>query len=251
MELANKLVVITGAARGIGEAAAREFAAKGAKLALISRDKAKLEALVAELGADTALAIAADVADAEGLAAAIAQAEAAFGPVEVLVNNAGMVDPIGHLSGLAPEEFHRAISVNLGGVFNGMRAVLAGMIARKSGTILTVGSGAAHNPQEGWSAYCSSKAGAWMLTRSAHLEAGAQGVRVISLSPGTVATGMQKLIKASGMNPISKLEWTDHIPPEWPAKTLVWLCGPAGDEFAGKEVSLREEGIRRAVGLIA
>ena len=247
----GKLVVITGAARGIGEAAAREFTKAGAKVALISRSADALEALATELGAGNALAIAADVSDAASLEAAVAKAEAAFGPVEVLINNAGVIEPIGHLSSLDPEAFQKAISINLGGVFNGMRAVLPGMIARGRGTIITVGSGAAHNPLEGWGAYCSSKAGAYMLTRTAHLEAAASGVRVTSLSPGTVATNMQKVIKASGVNQISQLDWSDHVPPEWPAKTLLWMCGSAGADYAGKEVSLRDEGVRRAVGLIA
>lgn len=250
MQLDGKLVVITGAARGIGAEAAREFVAAGARVALISRSAEALAALAAELGADKAVALTADVADADSLAGAIAKAEAAFGPVEVLINNAGVVEPIGHLSTLDPAAFQQAIAINLNGVFYGMRAVLPGMIARGRGTILTVGSGAAHNPQEGWGAYCSSKAGAYMLTRAAHHEAGAKGVRVSSLSPGTVATSMQKVIKASGVNPISQLEWTDHIPADWPAKALLWMCGPAGAEFAGKEVSLRDEGIRRAIGLI-
>jgi NAD(P)-dependent dehydrogenase (short-subunit alcohol dehydrogenase family) len=76
------------------------------------------------------------------------------------------------------------------------------------------------------------------------------GIRAIGLSPGTVATEMQREIKASGINPISKLDWSDHIPPEWPAKTLLWMCSADADGFVGEEISLREEAIRRRVGLI-
>lgn len=246
-DLTGKLVAITGAARGIGAAAARAYAAKGARLALISRDAAALDALAAETGG---MALPCDVSDAGALKAGLAEAEAAFGPLEVLVNNAGMIEPISRITETAPEDFARAVAVNLNGVFNGMHAALPGMIARGRGTILTVGSGAAHNPLEGWSAYCSSKAGAWMLTRAAHLEAGPSGVRVISLSPGTVATGMQRKIKASGINRVSTLEWSDHVPPEWPAQVLVWLSGAAGSEFAGQEVALRDEAVRKAAGLI-
>ena len=89
-----------------------------------------------------------------------------------------------------------------------------------------------------------------MLTRNADLEAREAGLRIMGLSPGTVATEMQREIKASGINPISKLEWTDHIPPEWPARTLLWMCGPEADGYVGHEISLREENIRRSVGLI-
>ena len=246
-DFSGKLVVITGAARGIGAATARAFAAQGAKLGLVSRDKAALEALAAETGG---IALPCDVADAAALAKAVDSAEAAFGPLEILVNNAGMIEPVSALAETDPEAFARAISVNLCGVFNGMRAAMPGMIARGRGTILTVGSGAAHKPYEGWSAYCASKAGAWMLTQSAHLEAGPAGLRILSLSPGTVATDMQRAIKATGINPVSRLDWSDHVPPEWPAKAILWLCGPAGADHAGQELSLRDEGLRRAIGVI-
>lgn len=89
-----------------------------------------------------------------------------------------------------------------------------------------------------------------MLTRCADKEARDKGLRVLGLSPGTVATDMQRDIKASGINPVSQLEWSDHIPPEWPAQALVWMCSPDADEFCGTDVSLREEDIRKRVGLI-
>ena len=89
-----------------------------------------------------------------------------------------------------------------------------------------------------------------MLTRAAHLEEAAQGLRIMGLSPGTVATNMQVLARASGINPISQLDPAVHIPVEWPAKALLWMCGSAGDAHLGQEISLRDEGIRRAVGLI-
>ena len=82
-------------------------------------------------------------------------------------------------------------------------------------------------------------------------EARADGVRAISLSPGTVATDMQAAIRDSGVNPISQLDWTVHIPPEWPARALLWMCGPDADAFLGAEISLRDEAIRRRVGLIS
>jgi len=89
-----------------------------------------------------------------------------------------------------------------------------------------------------------------MLTRCVDKEAGHAGVRAIGLSPGTVATQMQKEIKASGINPVSQLEWSDHIPPEWVASALLWMCGAEADPYIGQEISLRDDGIRRSVGLI-
>ncbi|MBM3612982.1 MAG: SDR family NAD(P)-dependent oxidoreductase, partial [Alphaproteobacteria bacterium] len=138
-------VVITGASRGIGAAAARTFAGAGARVTLIARGAAEISALAAEIGPRARAAVA-DVADAGALGAAIGAAEGAFGPVGVMINNAGVIEPIAHLAEADPEAWGRAIDITLKGVFHGMRAVLPGMIARGRGTILTVGSGAAHDP---------------------------------------------------------------------------------------------------------
>ena len=89
-----------------------------------------------------------------------------------------------------------------------------------------------------------------MLTRMVDKENRDDGIRAIGLSPGTVATEMQREIKASGINPVSKLEWSDHIPPEWPAKCLVWMCSADADEFLGDEISLRDDAIRKRIGVI-
>ena len=143
------------------------------------------------------------------------------------------------------------MDINLKGVFHGMRAVLPIMRAQGSGTIITVSSGAAVNPIEGWSAYCASKAGAAMLTASLHKEYAHLGIRAMGLSPGTVATEMQVRIRASGVNPVSALDPSVHIPADWPARALLWMCGPAADGWLGKDISLRDEAVRKAVGLIA
>jgi len=123
------------------------------------------------------------------------------------------------------------------------------MLERGGGSVLSISSGAAHGPVEAWSHYCAAKAGALMLTRSLDKEYGPEGIRAIALSPGTVATDMQREIKASGINPVSKLDWSDHIPADWPAKALVWMATPAADDWLGQEISLRDEGLRRTLGL--
>ncbi|MEM9781458.1 MAG: SDR family oxidoreductase [Pseudomonadota bacterium] len=249
--LSGQAALVTGASRGIGQATAVVLAEAGAAVVLAARDASACEATAARLreAGHIAEALACDVADRAAVAAAVARAEA-LGPLDIVVNNAGMIEPIGLLAETDPDAWGHAIDVNLKGTYYPMRAALPGMLAAGRGTIVNISSGAASNPLEGWSSYCSSKAGAAMLTRAAHREVGGRGVNVIGLSPGTVATEMQRVIKASGVNPVSQLDWSTHIPPEWPARAILWLCGPAGARFAGEEVSLRREEIRREIGLI-
>lgn len=246
----GKVVAITGASRGIGAATARVFADAGARVVLLARSGQEIEALAAEIGRG-ALEIRCDVADAGSVSTAFAQIAETCGGLDVLIGNAGVVDPIARLKDANADAWSRAIDINLKGVFYGMQAAIPLMRARGGGTIITVSSGAAHNPLEGWSAYCASKAGAAMLTKAAHLEEGGNGLRIMGMSPGTVATEMQVKIKASGINPVSQLDPSVHIPADWPARLMLWMCGTGGDDWLGKEVSLRDENIRRAVGLIA
>lgn len=243
-----RVVAITGASRGIGAAAARHFAAAGWRVALLARSSAEITALAAEIG-PTALALPCDVAGWESLSTALHQTHRHFGRLDALINNAGVIDPIARIEDADPTAWGRAIDINLKGVFHGLRAAIPLMKAQGGGTIITVSSGAAHNPLEGWSSYCASKAGAAMLTRAAHLEEAAHGLRIMGLSPGTVATDMQIRIKASGINPVSQLDPAVHIPADWPARCLLWMCGTGGDEWLGREISLRDEAIRRAIGV--
>ncbi|MBP0483716.1 SDR family oxidoreductase [Sagittula salina] len=247
-DMAGKVVLITGASRGIGAEAARAFAAAGAKVALVARGAEAIADLAGEIGPQ-AVAIPCDISRYWEVEQAVAACQQAHGGLDVLVNNAGVIEPVAHMAEADPDAWGQVIDINLKGVFHGMRAALPVMLAQGHGTVLTIGSGAAHAPVEAWSHYCASKAGALMLTRMAHEEYGERGIRAISLSPGTVATQMQREIKASGINPVSRLDWSDHIPPEWVARTLVWMCGAEAAGFLGDEISLRDPGIRRQVGL--
>jgi len=166
MNMTGQVVLITGASRGIGAASARTFAAAGAKVALVARSSDEIETLARDIG-ENAIAITCDVASYTDVVGAIEKTESAFGPLDVFIGNAGLLAPISHLSEADPESWGKTIDVNLKGVFNGMRAAMPGMIERGAGTIITISSGAAHGPVEAWSSYCSSKAGAYMLTRCA------------------------------------------------------------------------------------
>ncbi len=249
MKFANKTIVISGASRGIGASAAREFASQGANVVLLARSTEALQTLADEIG-EKALALACDVADYAAVEAAFQRASTHFGSLDVLICNAGMIEPIARLEHAEPADWAQLINVNITGVFNMMRAGLPHLKAAGGGAVLTIGSGASQRPLEGLSAYCTSKAGAAMLTQALHLEEGENGIRVMGLSPGTVATQMQREIKVSGINPVSQLAWEDHIPAEWPARTLLWMLSADADEFIGTEVSLRDENIRKRVGLI-
>lgn len=247
--LSGKTVLITGASRGIGAAAAHAFADAGANVVLAARSTDDITAIATGIG-ERALAVACDVSDPVAVKAVVARTITHFGALDILIGNAGTIDPISMLADTDPDAFSKAVDVNFKGVFYGMNAALPHMVARGSGTIITVSSGAAHGPMQGWPTYCATKAGAYMLTRAADLENRDKGVRVLGLSPGTVATQMQRDIKASGINRVAELDWSDHIPPEWPAKALVWMCSKMADSYLGTDVSLREEDIRRMVGLI-
>jgi NAD(P)-dependent dehydrogenase (short-subunit alcohol dehydrogenase family) len=249
MDMTGKTIMITGASRGIGAAAARVFVEAGANVALLARSQSALAELAGELG-DKALAIPCDVTRYEEMAAAVEATQDAFGGLDVLINNAGVIDPISLLGEADPADWAKAIDINVTGVFNGMRAALPAMKAQGGGSVLTISSGAAHGPVEAWSHYCASKAAANMLTQCLHHEEGGNGIRAIGLSPGTVATDMQRDIKDSGVNPVSQLDWDVHIPADWPARALLWMCGPEADRFLGDEISLRDENVRKAVGLI-
>ena len=247
--ISGKCVMITGASRGIGAAAAREFAKAGANVVLVARSEESVADLAGEIGAQ-ALAVPCDVSRYWEVEAAVRVSVETFGRLDAVIGNAGVIEPISLLVGSDPEGWGHAIDINLKGVYHGMRAAMPVMTGQGGGTIITISSGAAHGPVEAWSHYCASKAGAAMLTRCADKEGRDHGIRAMGLSPGTVATQMQREIKSSGINPVSRLDWSDHIPPEWVATALMWMCGPAGDAHLGEELSLRDEDWRRQLGLV-
>ncbi|MEM9724401.1 MAG: SDR family oxidoreductase [Pseudomonadota bacterium] len=251
--LRGKVAVVTGASRGIGAAAARALAAEGASTVLGARSEAALETVAAEIrgAGGEAVAQRVDVSSYGEVTALVETAETRFGRVDILVNNAGVIEPIARLEESDPAAWAQILSVNVTGVYHGLRAALPKMAAQGGGVVVNISSGAAVGALEGWSHYCASKAAVLSLTRCADKEAGPRGVRVVGLSPGTVATDMMAAIKASGVNPVSQLDWDAHIPPDWAGRAVAWLCTADAAEFHGEDVSLRDEAIRRRVGLIA
>ena len=251
IDLSDKTALVTGASRGIGLAIARQLAACGASVVLAAR---ATDAIAAEADAlsrvgGKALAVTCDVTRFDDVQAAVAAAVEAFGSLDILVNNAGIIDPIARLADSDSVIWAAAVDTNLKGVYHGMRAAIPLMQEQGSGTIVNLSSGAAVNALEGWSHYCATKAAVKMLTECAHREVRERGITVVGLSPGTVATDMMAKIRESGINPVSQLDSSTHIPPEWAGKAVAFLCGPEGAAFAGTDFSLKTEEGRRLVGL--
>jgi NAD(P)-dependent dehydrogenase (short-subunit alcohol dehydrogenase family) len=171
----NKVVLITGAGRGIGEATARALAAKGAKLVLTDVDEAPLTALVADLG-DVAVGMRADVRDLADMQAAVDAGIARFGGIDVVLANAG-ISSYGSVLNVDPETFKRVIDINTTGVFHTVRAALPSLIERK-GYVLVVSSLAAFTACPGLASYNASKAGAEHFANALRLEVKYQGVDV-------------------------------------------------------------------------
>ena len=249
--LNGKVIIVTGASRGIGEAAALALGKEGATLELTARDGA-LTAKVAEAinaAGGKATAKACDVSDYSAVDALAASTVSQFGRIDAVINNAGVIEPIATVAESDPAAWARNIEINLIGAFNVVRAILPRMIAAGGGTIVNVSSGAAARPLEGWSAYCTGKAGMMMLTRAIALENADNGIRVFGFRPGTTDTDMQVTIRASGMNIISKIPREKLTPVAHPAAAIVYLCTPAADDLNGQEFALGDEPFRARLNL--
>jgi 3-oxoacyl-[acyl-carrier protein] reductase len=249
--LAGRVAIVTGASRGIGAAAALALGEAGASVVLAARTVAQAEANARQIDASggKAVAMTCDVSDYAACQRLVHETTRHFGPPDVLVNNAGVIEPIGMVGETDPTEWARSIEINLIGAYFAIRAVLPGMIERGHGDIINVSSGAALRPQEGWSAYCAGKAGVAMLTRSIDLEHRAAGIRVFGFQPGTTDTDMQVTIRASGINMVSKIPRERLTPVAHPARAIVYLCTRDADDLAGREFSLRDDDFRRRIGL--
>jgi len=187
----DKVVVVTGASRGIGRATALAMAAAGAQVVVAARTADQLHSLADEIEAQTgrpALVAVTDVAVETDVARMVAQAEDAFGRVDVLVNNAGFNARKCKIWEVSTEEWDAMFAVNLRGAFLCCRAVLPGMIARQSGHIINVVSTAAQIGLEDMGAYGATKWGLLGLTKSLIKEARPYNVRVTAFSPGGTDT---------------------------------------------------------------
>ncbi|WP_274063282.1 SDR family oxidoreductase [Vibrio parahaemolyticus] len=179
----KKLVVITGASSGIGEAIARRFSEEGHPLLLVARRVERLDAL----NLPNTLCEKVDVTDQASLITAIEKAEAQFGPADVLVNNAGVM-LLGQIDTQDAAEWKRMFDVNVLGLLNGMHSVLAPMKARNSGTVINISSIAGKKTFPDHAAYCGTKFAVHAISENVREEVAASNVRVTTIAPGAVET---------------------------------------------------------------
>ena len=244
----GRAAVVTGASRGIGAATALHLSDLGADVMLLARSGDEIADLAADIRdhGHNAEAVTCDVADPASVANAVAATVDRYGRIDLVVNNAGLIDPIARIEDTDPAAWAKVIQVNVMGVYHVLRAALP-HLAAVDGTVVNLSSIAAVRALVGWSHYCASKAAVLSLTRSVAAEH--PNVTAVGLSPGTVATGMQRSIRASGLNPVSETPWEAHIPPEWVAKAIAWLWQGGAKDYAGQDFSIKHAYGRRAVGL--
>ena len=186
------VAVVTGASRGIGAGLAASFAAEGMRLGLCARSTP-----AAPDGAD-ALTAPVDVTDAAAVDAFAAAVADRFGRIDLWVNNAGVLGPIGPLAEADPADLDAHVATNVLGVAHGTAAFARHVRSRRGGgTLVNLSSGAATTPYRGWAAYCASKAAVEMLTEVVGLEEEASGLAAYAVAPGVVDTDMQALIRAT------------------------------------------------------
>ncbi len=239
-KLNSRTALVTGGSRGIGAAIVRAFAAEGAEVALLhlgDRDNAeRLVGLLHEQGR-TALALECDVGDPDAVTAAIGNLEGALGPVDILVNCAGIVDQT-PFAQITVEHWDRMIAVHLRGTFLVAHAVWPGMVARGFGRIINFASQVAYKGMAGLTHYCAAKAGIIGLTRALALEGARHGVTVNAIAPGPTDTDI-----LLGMPPDWRAKKMAELPigrfatPEEIAPTALLLASNDGAFYLGQTLS--------------
>jgi 3alpha(or 20beta)-hydroxysteroid dehydrogenase len=235
--LAGKVAIVTGAARAQGEAEARLFAAEGARVLLGDVLDAEGEAVAADIG-PSAVFRHLDVRDGADWKAVVALAEERFGPVSVLVNNAG-INPMNPIETLEEEEFRQVLDVNLVGQFLGIKAVLPSMRAAGGGSIVNISSINGYVATHGLAAYTASKFGVRGLTKAAAVELGEYGIRANSIHPGAIDTAMiriapgitdEMLTETFGSYPLQRVGQPIEI-----ARLALWLASDESSYSTGGE----------------
>lgn len=210
--LDGKIVLISGAARGMGASHARAVVGHGGKVIVGDILEAETAALAAELGDSNALAVPLDVRSTDAWTAAVAQGSERFGPINVLVNNAGILYPATAIEDTDDDHWQRVIDINLTGTFKGARAVIPAM-KRNGGSIINISSAAGLKGYPKVNSYVASKWAVRGLTKSLAVELAEYGIRVNSVHPGIVATPMTDGLpfNVSAMVPVGRMGQPQEI----------------------------------------
>jgi NAD(P)-dependent dehydrogenase (short-subunit alcohol dehydrogenase family) len=238
--LSGKAILVTGAGRGIGAVLAKLLADKGARVyagVFGGADPACAGLL------DNCVQAELDVTDPSSVASVIARIASEAGGLDVLVNNAGAITPIGHIDTLDTGSLRRAYEVNALGLHRMTCAALP-LLRASRGVVVNAGTGAATTPMEGWTAYCTSKAAARMMTLMFAKDLSESGIRFFFLGIPPTDTEMQAEIRTAGLNPISKIAKTDLVRPEVPASVMAWLCGPDARALDDVVLDVRDDFFR-------
>jgi NAD(P)-dependent dehydrogenase (short-subunit alcohol dehydrogenase family) len=237
--LAGRRILITGAANGIGLASVTRFVAEGASVAALDRDEKALAALRCRSDGASIHAASADVAEPAQIAAAVADCAAAMGGLDGVVNAAG-IDLVADIETMALAEWNRVLAVNLTGPMLVMRAAFPHLRKAGGGTIVNVSSGAGLSPLKHRTAYCASKAGLQMASKALAMEAAAFGIRVNTICPGAVETGLFRSSIESATDPDAAYETVRAryalqriAAPEEIAAAILWLTSTESSYVTG------------------
>lgn len=254
--LTGKVALVTGASRGIGAATAIALAEVGAEVAITARTAEALEQTAEDVQQQgrQALALPADISEQRAVEGLIWHTLQEFGRIDILINNAGVLGPVGDTWDVDPTTWEYNVQVNLTGAFFVTRAVLPHMVQRGSGRIINVSTGAAKRPIPGWSAYSAAKAGLDHFTRVLAVELKGTGVTINAAAPGVVDTEMQAKIRefdADQFRPVSRFrEYKEEgvlRDPSEPAQMYVWLCHPATQDMNGEIIHINDEEVRQRI----
>jgi 3-oxoacyl-[acyl-carrier protein] reductase len=241
MRLKDQVAVVTGGSRGIGRAVVKALAAEGAKVAVVYRgSKEAAEELVREVtqAGGSALALQIDVADTAAVQAGVERVEKELGPVDVLVNNAGVIHDDLFVR-LEPEQWNKVIQTNLGGTYNFCRAVAYPMMKRRRGRIVNVSSVAAEHVNMGQTNYAASKGAINAFTRALAVELASRGVTVNAVAPGFIETDMSAAVRNKAGDLIKKFIPMRRIgTPEDVAKVVAFLAGPDSAYITGQVLTV-------------
>lgn len=196
MELQNKVIVITGASSGIGEATAKRLAKAGAITILTARREDELHKLRDDIIKEggTAMVVTGDVTNKDDWKDLVDRTLKEYGQIDVLINNAGLM-PLSYVEKLKTDEWEQMIDVNIKGVLNGVAAVLPSLLEQQGGHIINISSSAAHKYFPGGAVYCATKSAVKMFSEGLRQElAPEKGINVTSIEPGAVSTELMETI---------------------------------------------------------